>query len=351
MKKILICISLLFTTSIIFAQNIQDQYDPFNIYYGRQPSAKAEGMGKGFVANTSNDFGAFYNPASTSLTKGLTAFASYSNRYYTDNNANYNYQGLSYNFDKIGTFGLSRYYIGSGLDRLIGDNFNYKLYTLNYSREVLSNFFAGVNVNLISAHQVPYVIFGEYDPYEEKSTASFDLGLIKKFEFKSDLLNRKEEIILGASMINMFGTRISVYGIDRDVPVIGRIGIGHSLNILKNNLVKNSHTFKIFTHAEFEKEFGHGNINMIKAGTDFTLFDIVSLRGGFYHSFKQQRASAKTNLTYGVGLNIPVDKFFDGKYPFKVNIDYVNLDQSNIERSSNYENFNLLSMKVNWIPE
>lgn len=351
MKKILICISLLFSSSIIFAQNTEEQYNPFNIYYGRQPSAKAEGMGKGFVANVSNDFGAFYNPASTSLTRGLTAAGSYSNRYYTDKNANYNYQGLTYNFEKIGSFGLSRYYIGSGLDRTDNDNFHYNLYTLNYSREVLDGFFAGANINILSAHHVAHVINSQYKSAEEKTALSFDFGLVKKFEFESSLLNRKEELTLGASLINASGTKVSVYYRDRDVPVIGRIGIGHSLNILKNNLVKNSHGFKIFTHAEFEKEFSGGRINMIKAGTDITLLDIVSLRGGFYHRFKQENTSAKTNLTYGAGLNIPVDKFFDGKYPVKINIDYVNLDQSGLENTHRYDNFNLLSLRVNWIPE
>lgn len=346
MKKILICILLLVSFSTSFAQI--NPYNPFYIYYGRQPSAKSEAMGRGLVANVNNDFGAFYNPASTGLSEGLTAFASYSDKYYGDNNASYNYESVNYNFEKIGSFGLSRYYTGSGIGKIGKDNLNYNLYTLNFSREIFKDFFAGANLNLIFAHR-PVHITGPYISAENSKTFSFDLGLLKRFEFKSPVLNRKEEIVLGASLVNVSNASVQVNNMDMDLPVIVRFGLGHSLKIFKNNFVKNSHAFNIFSHFEFEKELKDGVTNLIKAGTDITLYDIVSLRGGLYHRF--EKSDIKATLTYGIGLNIPVDNFSNGKYPFKINIDYVNLTQPNSFSGYKSDNFNLISMKLSWLPE
>jgi hypothetical protein len=351
MKKALICIQLIFSFSILSAQS---SYEPSSLYYARQPSAKAEAMGKGLVANINNDFGSYYNPASTSLSKGLTAFGSYSEGYFFNYDAKYNYVGLSYNFDKIGSFGLSRYYAGSGTDYIFynGNDVNFKLYTLNYSREIFKNFFAGANLNIVTAQTI-YVTEANPNGTIEKAAFTFDIGLLKKFQFESTILDRSEQIILAATIINPASARVQVYNMYKDIPVIARMGIGHNLKIFRNTLVKNTNVLNMFSQIELEKKFNSGALDLIKAATDVTLYDIVSLRGGFYHKLAHKADDAQTELTYGVGLNIPVDKFSDGKYPFKVNIDYVNLAPQSFYDNYSYNNlnYNLFSLKLTWLPE
>lgn len=358
MKKIFICIPLLFFYSLSFSQSITE---PSGIYLTLQPSAKAEAMGKGLVANQTYDFGTFYNPASTSLSEGLILNASISNKY-SGENAKFNYQGASYNFKKAGSGAISRYYLGSGPDNnynIDGDIFNFTLYTLNYSREVLNDFFVGVNLNLITSHTPEFnSFFYGISSAKNTSTGSFDLGILNRIVLKKPAAgNTSQAVMLGASFANVSGSSIKVFGSKRKLPRIFKAGASYDIKLFKNNLIKNTNAIGLFAHIEFEKEMEFDRADILKAGNEITLFDILSLRTGVYYIDKSSSRSGDVYFTYGAGLNLPVNNFTDGKLPFKLNIDYVNL--KHLEKDSdfyiqdyyNYENFNVVSMKLSWLPQ
>lgn len=355
MKKIFICIPLLLSFSVSFAQIIDNPLSPYYIYFGRQPSAKAEAMGRGLVTNPSNEFSSFYNPASSSLSEGLTVSFSTSSKYYLDTSANYNYKGLNYNIKDIGTFGVSRYHIGTGYDMEIGDGFNYNLYTINYSRKITGDFYGGININFLNAH-IPFLpVVGAGSSQDNDPVGVFaDIGFLKIFKMKKPMPgNTSHEIILAASIVNITSSTIDI-GYKKDIPVIIKVGAGQNFNFLQNTLIKNSNLLKIFSQIEFEHELRGGNISIFKAGADATLYGIFSLRAGLHHLVKNSSNPSQTHLTYGFGLNIPVNDLTNGKYPFKINIDYVDLKEAATSQDFiyyNYGNFNVVSMKLSWLPE
>ncbi len=162
------------------------------LYLYRQPSAKAEAMGRAMVANTNGDFGSYYNPALTSLSSGLILNASYSSPYYLADKSSFNYFGIGYTDKKIGSFSLSRYHwtlgekiiitneTGAEIGESEGD-LTSSLYTLNYSREIIRDFYAGVNLGIANMN------FPETgnEPSSSGNAFTLDLGLLKKFEILS----------------------------------------------------------------------------------------------------------------------------------------------------------------------
>lgn len=345
MKKIFICLFILLCFSNLYAQYY---YNPYTIYYDRQPSARAEAMGRGQVANASNDFGAFYNPASTYFSKGLTANVSFSDKLYSNTDAKYNYQGVNYNLGYSGSIGLSRYYMGVGDTEPDGDRFSYTLYTLNYSRPVVNNFFAGVNLNIISTHFPARGPYSRYVTPENILDASIDIGALKKFEL-SNKRNESQTLTFGASITNVSFTMVQSEFIGRtNLPVLLRAGAGYNAKFFQNNIIPGGNAVSFIANGEYEMELRHNNLNIFKGGGELTLYDILSLRGGVYAEL-YRRNNWQTYFTYGAGLNLPINAFTHGDLPFKVGIDYVNLKHPT-PYSEYYDNFNVISMKINWIP-
>lgn len=352
MKKVLIIFFFLIFSSHLPAQILLDPYD---IYYGRQPSARAEAMGRGMVANSSNEFASFYNPASSSFTHGINFNFSHSTKYYNDKNANFNYEGVSYDLKKgRGNIGLSRYYMGAG-NELNGDNFNYTFYTINYSRHVIYGFYAGANLNIINSHIPGYESHRGYILPENVTAASVDIGAIKTFNLTGkSFRGLLHEINLGASVTNVSFTVLQSFFGRQNLPVLLRVGGAYNVrfyNFMPTDNEKGvpgfTYKLNLLVHLEMEKELRYDNHDIYKAGAEATIYEILSLRGGFYSNWYS--GGYKYNyFTYGAGINIPINKLTHGDYPFGISIDYANMKQP---ATRDYGRFNILSMKLNWIPD
>ena len=117
MKKFWLFI-LLLISELSYSQSNEYKGYLEELYIARQPSPRAEAMGRGHVADNQNDFGSFYNAALTSLSEGLTVNTSFSHNYFFTDSAFYNYIGASYNLKGIGSFSLSRYHFNYGQEFL-----------------------------------------------------------------------------------------------------------------------------------------------------------------------------------------------------------------------------------------
>ena len=87
-------------------------YQNYNyaFFYGRQPSAKAEALGRTLVASEDNAFTVFYNPAGLTLIKCLHVGFSYASPFYLADKANYNFLGVAYNTGRYGTISFNRFH-------------------------------------------------------------------------------------------------------------------------------------------------------------------------------------------------------------------------------------------------
>lgn len=311
-KLAAICVSmLLLSINDSFSQNYNGGFD--ETFFGRQASARAEAMGRGMSAVTGDALSFYYNPAGTAATKGLNLFGSFAEPYYYLEDAKYNYFGASYSIKKYGTAGLSRDYFDFGYEyeiiltdeygNYVGtENFDPEItgYRLNYSIEAVKDLFVGANLNLIQYDL--YEGGGNYQVGQERGAGNsdafyLDLGAIKTFPI--DKKNLHHKFNLGTSITNVNFAELS----DGDesqgdpIPVIFRIGAAYDLTVEDKSISTKLMPYKLLVNLEYEDLFNSAYFGGFHAGLEFTLFEILSLRGGYY-TRKNAEAVRDTTVAY-----------------------------------------------------
>lgn len=347
------------------------------LFIARQPSPRAEAMGRGHVADNQNDFGSFYNAALTSLSEGLKVNTSFSHNYYSTDSAFYNYFGASYKLKNIGTFSLSRYHFNYGQEFLYTTAYNpegtgekyqiyYDIYILNYSREIFKDFYAGLNINLTDNYMPDISVFAQNS---KKIVPSFDIGFLKKINLPvSSNSFLSQSVNLGLSINNFTSAKYTysdtVSSSDAYLPVIFRFGGSYNLNVKGNSIKKNGNVFSLLAHLEYEKVLNTAKYETYKIGGEVVVWDILALRAGWFsrnanitRSVFSYNLGAFSQFTYGAGVKIPLDVIFNMKTPLSMSIDYVNLELKNRERNymmgieeQELKNYNTFSINMNWVP-
>jgi len=331
----------------------------YEMFFGIEPSARAEGMGKHLSALPGDPLSYYYNPAGMASLKGLNLNAAFAGPYYTKfdyklNDSRYDYFGAFYNVKKYGTTGLSMDYFNFGDDeeRIITDDFgnirtvkydpDITNYRLTLSSEVIKDLFVGVNFNLLHPDfDLPdYSVAGE--KWSNEDVFYFDLGVIKSFNINSKKLDQK--VSLGTSLINAFSAEYNSSP-DADysgkLPVIFRFGASYDLSLNDRSISPKLKSYNFLVDGEYEDLFNSKYYGGFHAGFEFTFLEILSLRAGFYSQENVTRFFDTTisylavnysenminEFTYGFGLNIPVKQLTDGKTPIEIKFDYANLNQ------------------------
>ncbi|MBN8572005.1 MAG: hypothetical protein J0M18_20480 [Ignavibacteria bacterium] len=378
MKKIILLL-LILITEISYSQTNEYKGYLEELYVARQPSPRAEAMGRGHVADNQNDFGSFYNPALTSLSEGLNINTSFSSKFFYSDSAFYNYFGASYKLKNIGSFSLSKYRFDYGQEFYVTTAFEpegtgekyriyYDIYTLNYSREIIKDFYAGLNVNFVDNHNPD---LASVPKTEKNLVTAFDIGLLKKFRFAASADNSVSHSVNAGLSVNNFtsskfvfkSTEAGVtYTSDAYLPVIFRLGGSYYFIQMGNKLRKNGEQFSILAHLEYEKILNTAKYETYKAGAEFKLFDILALRLGWLSRNSHGTSSVFayntdefTDLIYGAGVKIPVDLIFKINTPVSLMVDYVNLKHP--QRFSNtgnvqpeFKRHSTLGISLNWVP-
>jgi len=370
--KIIILSFFIFLSGFIYAQEVYDD----NKYAGafapqfinHTPSARAEAMGKGQVANNSGEYGSYFNPALTSLSKGFKIDLSYTE--VGNIKPSLSYHGVSYSNNKFGSLGVTAYYFSKDKDHHYWYDQKYSgayydaIYTVNYSREVVKDFYAGVNFGVFHYSNYFYSLTGFDTPVIDDGV-TLDIGLLKKFNLQTK--STQQAIRLGTALYNITGSKItstSDYGsIYKDpLPVIFRIGASHEIKLTGNPEIEPSE-FSFFTHAEYEKFLNSKFDVVFKLGEEITIKEIVHLRAGYYYSEvgdADYTGGYQSEFTGGVGVSIPLDKIFKTKNSFKLKIDFTSLappmDRKyfyyNSASEDNYSNNNnkTIGLSINYIP-
>lgn len=328
-----------------FSQNV---YNGFlsDFYLGRQPSAKAEAMGRGLIAYPEYEFSSWYNPATVSLSDKITVNGAYSYPYYSYTNAFYNYACVSFNTYKYGAIGFSRYY----LDESSPKN---TLYTLNYAFQIIESFYAGINFNIVS-----FKFFSAFPEGDERNLLHdlypIDIGLLKVFQVQKS--NHTNQIFtLGSAIYNFTNTKSNALDIIHSDPltVIFRIGAGYNLQYKKRKEKDALNTLNLFVYSEAEDLLNSKYNSVFKIGAEVTSFEIFSARIGFYsqntgHYDYSYVEPESRKLTFGFGLQAPVSKITKGEVPMKIRLDYTNLPQVVNKPGRIYNNFQCFSVAVSW---
>jgi len=356
LKIFLIAWSLVtFMAGMVIAQDYRDALNHF--FLGRQPSAKAEAMGKSMVTTATGAFSSFYNPASISQNEGLFLSTSYATPFYLADNANYKFIGATYELGNYGVLGLSLYRFSFGESIFTtsmtdpaaqGGKFTptTSMYTLTFSAETFKNLYLGINVNSVRDKGAA---IGKSYP--------IDFGLLKIFNF-----SKNQKINLGASLYNITNSKILYdFNDNRDIkealPVSFHLGASCQLfwgNSKLNSLELN--TFGILLQLEYQDLFNSKFHNGFRTGTELSLIEIIYVRFGLYredindHGFPAVNKNHLTDFTYGLGIEIPLDKFTRVKIPLNVKLDITTMKQpSFIKNFDRWENFSVYNLSANWI--
>ncbi|HZW38478.1 MAG TPA: hypothetical protein VFF33_04180 [Ignavibacteriaceae bacterium] len=353
MKKVLFL--LLLSSSFIYSQDYRGFAS--EIFFGRQPSAKAEAMGKGLIASEDGANSSFYNPASIGFTKGVNFNYSYGNPYYAYVNASYNYMGLSVKLAKNHTLSINRFAFNFGnkfslpqynILYNIMEDVNDQLYKINYAFNPSEDLAIGLNIN--------YFRNSYYNKITSEKLAildnyMLDLGALKIFEL-NETDEYKNSINAGLVVKNLFRADVEYDGIQSEMlPSSIEGGIAYVSSNYSNQWVKGLNNLDFLFNVEYRYVLKSERYTTFSTGVEIKALEIFALRFGYYIEKAGLGNNGKDNLTdftYGLGLSVPFQKLYN--YPFELRLDYVGKKQpSYVTDYDDWDNLNVFSTSFNWI--
>lgn len=339
------------------------QYDYYFLketFFCRQPSARAEAMGRSYVSIDGDMTSSFFNPAGTATIKGLEINGSFASPFYLAKDAKYRFFNAGYKIKDYLIIGLSsnRFKLGDTVfladpsGNIIGPGKvpTNSTYSLTLSSQPIKNLYLGLNAN--------YFIWSP-GVAKETQTLYFDFGVIKKFEFLKKEAS-SHSINIGASIVNFNSSQISLdyYGkkINNYLPVITRYGTNYQFTVDEHVLIDTLKTVTILVHGEYQDLLNSDYESGVHAGLEVMFFEILSIRAGYYeekvydYGLPLSNNSLIASFTYGLGLQLPLNKLT--KIPITINVDYTSLPQPSYAAPANYkpmDNFNTFNFRLNWI--
>ncbi|MBN8570886.1 MAG: hypothetical protein J0M18_14755 [Ignavibacteria bacterium] len=287
--------------------------------------------------------------------------------------SSFNFIGLSYTNQKSGSFGISRYYWGKDDKNYRDSRVNGKvynaIYTINYSKEVVKDFFAGVNVGVYHVSYYPDAYIGirlgtEYEYSVHDDGVTLDFGLLKKITLKNNLdKNLSHTFQIGSSIYNITGSKvhyINYVPVEESLPVIFRIGGSYALKINDGGIKTSKEMISSFTHVEFEKVLNSDYDAVYKIGEELLIYEIIALRAGYcYTKIRDESGDdyywdimpkTQSDFTLGIGFQIPINKIFNFTAPLSLKIDYVSMEPGYTRYPSSLDKFFTLALNINYSP-
>ncbi len=323
-------------------------------FFGRQPSARAEAMGRAYSSIDGDLTSIFYNPAGIASIIGLEFDASFSSPYYLLDEAKYNFLSAGYKFNEYLIIGLSRNRFAFGEITIvdeIGNSFGtYKpkntAYTFTLASQPIKNLYIGLNTNYFTMQVTD----------EATSVFWFDFGIIKKFELlQNDDLGHSLNI--GASISNFNNTKAAIQYTGKtfkeELPVITRYGANYQFTFYKNRLIERLNPFGLLLQGEYIMLLNSEYHTGIQLGAEISILEIASIRVGYYKEKiddfgNPHNLNEITSFTYGFGLNLPIEKLT--RIPLHFCFDYTSLPQVAYTLNiNNLDNFKAYNLRLIWV--
>lgn len=339
---------------ISYSQNV---YNGFlqEFYLGRQPSAKAEALGRGLVAYPEYEFSSWYNPATIGLSEPVTVNGAYSNPFYTLDKASYNYIGVTANSGKYGAIGFNRYLMDYGETSFYLNGLTTASYTINYAYQPIKDFYTGINFNILSINrntkELYSIVVG--GPSPTMNLYPIDIGVLKIFQIQNTQWT-KQKVSVGTSLYNINNVK---YDFDvnqpEPLPVVLRFGASYNLQHTQRKGEFELRTINLYVYSEAEDLLNSKYFTTFRAGAEITSFEIFSARLGYFtqnlNNFGfSANLSEQHQFTYGFGLQLPITKITSGRFPVNVRFDYTSLPQPSYIPNTDWKNFNSYSISLRW---
>lgn len=352
MKNSILIVQLLLPT-LLFGQY---KYFESEMFFGRQPSARAEAMGRSYSAMDGDLTSVYFNPAGVATLKGIELDGSYATPNYSLGKATYKFLSLGYKFNKYIVAGLSVNHFSLEKEIAFTDdygnpNYTFIPYTSNYSLTLASqpikNLLIGMNTNLFI-----------WNPVKKNFTAlNFDFGMIKKFELVNGK-KYKHSINLGTSIKNFNYSKVKInYAGSKSeeaLPVIVKYGANYQITFDKHLLIDSLKTLRLLVHGEYQDLLNSNYYTTSRIGGEIMFLELLSVRAGYFkekvenYGYPDKNMSEVSAFTYGFGLQIPLHKLT--KLPLNINCDYTNLPQPSYSKIyTQWDNFQVYNVRLNWM--
>jgi hypothetical protein len=330
------------------------QYEPGflpEFFFGRQPSARAEALGRAYAA-TDGDLGSIYfNPAGIATIKRVEVNTSYTAPWYYLTKAYYKYYAAGWYINKYLQVALSRFHIDFGNTlavNAITPSYTQKS-TLTLASQPLKNLLIGANIN--------YFVWQPGVNNNTSTTVFFDAGIIKKINLYKGKKN-EHRINAGISLSNFtYASTKATYvsGTDKYyLPAIARYAVNYELLYGRRYFIDTVNTFRLIALGEMQSVINSKYRTIFKTGAEITLLNLLALRGGWYKETKLQdyglplyNNNTIKAFTYGFGVQIPLHLLTG--LPVNINIDYTSLPQVSYSRiRTDWPNFNTYTLRLNY---
>ncbi|MCB0722483.1 MAG: hypothetical protein KDC42_09265 [Ignavibacteriae bacterium] len=370
MTRLLKHLTFLFLLQLIHCNLLaQRGYDGIfeNHFFGYYPSARMEAMGRGFVSVEGDPNSYFVNPAALGTLQGLSLTGGIANNYHGAEDPQNKFLSASYNFKKIGTIGVSRDYSDLG-----SINFHYspsgriqytpyyETYRLSYARELFKDFWGGFNLGLFHYNENGGKLEEYGIPDINDNVFMLDIGLLKKIVMVKGDYDMDVDLAFSVFNLNQGSLEFNPYDIESQLPVISRLGASYDLRLNIPGSPWNTTFLKILYTLEYQEVLNATFYDGIKTGLELTLFEIFSLRGGFYALNNERVSSIEgwrygniNEFTFGLGVIVPFKTIGITKIPFTVKFDAAimpqpaYITQRPTVAEENYKNINIFNLTAN----
>ncbi len=336
---------LLLILGLIASHHIYGQYSfgflP-EFFFGRQSNARAESLGMGYASVDKDLGGVYFNPASTASLKGLSIIYSNTPPEYYSTKGFYSFMAISYKLNKKNQISISQFKFDYGKTQIVNvtEKPIIKKTNINFSSEINKNFLIGLSTNFF---------FWRPGNSSSSKTIFFDLGIIRK-----NIILNSLNFGISISNFNHSSTSTTFQNVYEkfNLPVISRFALSYS-HKFGGKLSKDTSVspLEFFIQTEYQKIINSEFRSSIKFGCEMKIFNLFSLRGGWYKEKISDfglpliNKNTLSSITYGLGFNLPLKKIIH--FPFNIQVDYVSLPQvSYLKQLETLPNFKTIDVKL-----
>ena len=280
------------------------------------PDARAAALADAMTSlETRSSMAMFYNPAGMARLEGSFS-AGFS---ITDWIADINYSAfsLAYNTGRFGVVGFSLISSDYG-DDFIGtiastSEQGFTEYSelglsnpspssfavgLGYAIAITDRFAVGANIKIAQQDLGDALVATGESESNEESTLAYDFGVMYDTGFRS---------LKFALSVRNFSQEITYVNENFELPLSFNVGVSMDMTDLLVTVDPDMHAFNLLIEAERPRDFDE----QIKIGGEYTLMNILSLRGGYVFPTDEQGINLGAGLNYSAGdIGLGVDYAF-----------------------------------------
>lgn len=318
---------------------------------------RAEAMGKSLDLFNSDANASFFNPAGIARSEGTSFSTSYASPYYLATKSYFRNFGLATSFGKFGALAINRFNFNYGEDLPTTDQsgnvtgkfeYNQTITTLNYAKDVMENLVAGVNINLAQVRA-----------NKTYNAWPIDLAVTRYCDaFSNDELHA--QIAFSAAIFNIFKVKMS-YKSDLDnrtyedeLAQMLKAGVSGRFDYLNHSLIPGLDLFNVILNTEYRSVLNSADRKAFIVGGELALTELLFLRAGYYRETINAHNSPENEdllneLTYGFGVQLPVQELGIATLPLYIRFDYTKLEQPSYTKTiSHWDDFKVWNINVIW---